>query len=312
LLPGEPADLAAGLAAFCPGASCDLLRLSFDETEGEPLALPEKIRGFYQLSGPGLGDGWDLRQPAAQVLRFLREQVYELVVSGPGADAVCLLSLLAEAAEGSCLTEALTLEEGPEGPEVEKYLYNMNLKGRYRLGRTPAFVSASASAGLRGAACAVLRAPELRFCPAEGPCDLSHRPLRREREESSLAGAEKVLIAGRGVGGRESYRRAAALAGRLGWTMGASRPLVQEAVAPADQLVGASGAVLHAKKCLVLGASGMAAFTVGIENCGDILAVNTDADAAVFSASDLGLQMDCAALTEALLRQEEEKTDEDF
>lgn len=310
LLPGEdPRELGRLMCCCTPVTEKpDLLRLCFSPGEGGPLPLPPGIGRFLQMEGEGLGDGWDLSLPAACLLRFLDQEPYDLILASASPDAAGLLALLAGMTRAVCMTEVLALAEENGALVCEKYLYNMNLKGRFLLGDSPVMISVSALASMSPGADTAYRAPDAVICPPEAREPAAHWEAVHIPEERRLAGAKKVLVLGRGAGGRSAFEKAGQLTDRLGWALGASRPPVQEAAAPQALLVGASGALLQAEKCLVLGVSGMAAFSVGIEGCREVLAVNTDEDAAIFSVSDLGLQADCVSLLDRLLVLSEENT----
>ena len=62
----------------------------------------------------------------------------------------------------------------------------------------------------------------------------------------------------------------------MGAAFGVSRPVVMNAWAPADRLVGVSGARTAPAVCIVVGASGAPALHWGIERAGFIVAVNSD------------------------------------
>lgn len=310
LLPGEdPRELSRLMRCCAPVTEKpDLLRLCFSSEEDISLPLPAGIDRFLLMRGDGLGNGWDLSLPAECLLRFLDQEPYDLILVSAAPDAVGLLALLAGMTRAVCMTEVLALEEENGALACEKYLYNMNLKGWFLPGDGPVMVSVSALAPMGPGAASACRTPDAVIRPPEAREPAAHWEAVQIPEERRLAGAKKVLVLGRGAGGRPAFEKAGQLTERMGWALGASRPPVQEAAAPQELLVGASGALLRAEKCLVLGVSGMAAFSVGIEGCREVLAVNTDEDAAIFSVSDLGLRADCAGLLDRLLVLSEEDT----
>lgn len=107
--------------------------------------------------------------------------------------------------------------------------------------------------------------------------------------DDCLSGADRLLVLGNGVGSRETLVRLKPLVRALGAQMGASRPVVMNGWLPLDRLVGVSGAVTAPSVCIVAGVSGTGVFCAGIRHAGFVVAVNTDPDAPVFQAADVGI-----------------------
>jgi len=114
-----------------------------------------------------------------------------------------------------------------------------------------------------------------------------------------LAGSRFLVVAGGGAG-REGVRRTADAAARMGADFGVTRPVAMNAWAPADRLVGVSGARARPEVCIVVGASGAPAFHWGIEKAAFIVAVNTDAQAPMVANADVAVVDDGATVLEAL------------
>jgi electron transfer flavoprotein alpha subunit len=101
-----------------------------------------------------------------------------------------------------------------------------------------------------------------------------------------------ILSIGRGVGDRENLPRFEALAEKMGATLAASRPLIDAGWLPSSRQVGQSGVVVKPKVYLALGISGAAQHVAGMRASGKILAVNTDAHAAIFQVAHYGAVID--------------------
>jgi electron transfer flavoprotein alpha subunit len=119
---------------------------------------------------------------------------------------------------------------------------------------------------------------------------------------ASLEGADFILAAGCGAGSAERTARISALADTIGATFAASRPVVMNAWAPLDCLIGVSGVIAAPELCIVAGVSGSAAFMAGIAKSRRIVAVNLDAEAPIMRCCDVGVVGDCVAVLEALAR----------
>ncbi|HWR39496.1 MAG TPA: FAD-binding protein [Patescibacteria group bacterium] len=124
----------------------------------------------------------------------------------------------------------------------------------------------------------------------------------RTIDAAGLTAAALVLAVGWGIGSRENVRQTAELALQLGGELGGSRPVVMNAWLGMEQLLGTSGAVVAPEACLVFGASGSAAFKVGIEKSKWIAAVNCDENAPIFQYADVAICGDCREFISELLQ----------
>ena len=112
-----------------------------------------------------------------------------------------------------------------------------------------------------------------------------------------------ILSVGRGIQDKDNLPRFAALADKLGATLGCSRPIVDSGWLAKPHQVGQSGKV--ASNCelyLALGISGAVQHLYGMKHVDTIIAVNTDPDAPIFNVATYGTTVDLFELTEALER----------
>ena len=108
------------------------------------------------------------------------------------------------------------------------------------------------------------------------------------------------MVAGYGAGSRAGVLRVAAAASRMGAGFGASRPVVMNAWAPMERLIGISGTRTAALLCIVVGASGAPALYWGIEKAAFIVAINPDEAAPIVAGSDAAVLDDGVAVVEEL------------
>src|SRR5579883_2931851 len=123
--------------------------------------------------------------------------------------------------------------------------------------------------------------------------------------EAPLDAAALVLGVGRGVGGPEGVAKVAALAARLGAALAATRDVTDAGWLPRRLQVGLTGRAIAPHVYVALGVRGAMEHLVGLRRAGTIVAVNTDPKAPIFTAADLGLVTDVAAILphlEAALR----------
>lgn len=115
---------------------------------------------------------------------------------------------------------------------------------------------------------------------------------------------EKVLIAiGRGIQTEDNIELADELAGLLGGTVCASRPVIDQGWLPTSRLVGKSGKSVKPDLYLSLGISGATEHLEGITASKTIIAINSDPDAPIFDIAQYGIEVDIFDFIDPLLEE---------
>jgi len=130
--------------------------------------------------------------------------------------------------------------------------------------------------------------------------------IRVVREASTegprLEDAQVIVSGGRGLQESENYKLVEDLAAALGGMPGASRPIVDDGWADSAHQVGLTGKITRPVLYLAAGISGASQHMVGCAAAKTLVAVNTDADAAIFKYAQYGIVGDCLDVLPALTK----------
>lgn len=123
---------------------------------------------------------------------------------------------------------------------------------------------------------------------ARGAAQIVQRHVE-ERSGPKLDEAAVVVSGGRGLGAKENYAMIEELAGLLGGAAGASRAIVDAGWVPYSYQVGQTGKTVKPTVYIACGISGATQHMVGMKSAKNIIAINKDQDAPIFSIADLGV-----------------------
>ncbi len=113
--------------------------------------------------------------------------------------------------------------------------------------------------------------------------------------------AEFMLSIGRGVGEEDNVEEFKELAEVMGFTLGCSRPIVDNGWLPSSRQVGQSGKTVgNCNVYIAMGISGSVQHMAGMKQVPNIIAVNTDAEASIFSIARYGIVGDIFDIADEL------------
>jgi electron transfer flavoprotein alpha subunit len=147
---------------------------------------------------------------------------------------------------------------------------------------------------------AAVEALEVPDTGAMGAARITNRHVE-EREGPKLEEAAIVVSGGRGLGEAGKFEMIEQLAKLLKAAPGASRAIVDAGWVPYSYQVGQTGKVVKPTVYIAAGISGATQHMVGMKGSKNIIAINKDEEAPIFSVADLGIVGDVHKVLPALI-----------
>ena len=122
-------------------------------------------------------------------------------------------------------------------------------------------------------------------------------------EAVNLEDATIIVAGGRGMGSEEDFGLCKELADALGGVVGATRPAIESGWIPRSHQVGQSGKIVTPDLYIAAGVSGATQHLSGMIGSKYIVAINKDADAAIFSVADIGIVGDAKKILPLMIEE---------
>lgn len=113
--------------------------------------------------------------------------------------------------------------------------------------------------------------------------------VKNEETQVELSEAKIIVSGGRGIKNPADFALITDLANALHAPVGASRPLVDDHMAPESMQIGQTGKTVRPVLYIAIGISGAPQHLAGMRNSTTILAINQDPDAEIFQYADYGV-----------------------
>lgn len=125
-----------------------------------------------------------------------------------------------------------------------------------------------------------------------------------EKDETvDIAGAEKIVSGGRGLGKPEGFKLIEEFAKAVGGAVGASRPTVDAGWIPYRHQVGLTGRTVRPKLYIACGISGQIQHLAGMSSAENIVAINKDPECPMFKLATLSLEGDLYELIPLIIQE---------
>jgi electron transfer flavoprotein alpha subunit len=125
--------------------------------------------------------------------------------------------------------------------------------------------------------------------------------VKPKEKVKSIEDADVIVVAGGGIKGPKDMEMLQQLADKLGGMVAATRPLIEAGFADPRMQIGLSGRTVKPNLIITCGVSGSVQFVAGMDKAENIIAINTDENAAIFNAAHYAIVGDLYEIVPKLL-----------
>jgi electron transfer flavoprotein alpha subunit len=247
-----------------------------------------------------LFDGYNSDTWVTCAAKAAQEQSATLVLAPHTPRGADLLPRLAFRLDAACATGCVSIEHRDGTLHFTRAAHGGNVRETLRLKTNIAVATVRAGIGDALPADAQ-RSGEIVVLHAAPPSRI--RVIERKRESAEgvrLEDAKVIVAGGRGLNGPEGFKVLEPLAQALGGAVGASRVPCDLGWCSHAMQIGLTGKTVTPELYIAVGISGASHHLAGCGNAKTIVAINTDAEAAIFRDAKFGVVGDYAQVVPAL------------
>ena len=295
--PAVSLELLALARALSGGGTIAAMALGADEASAQTLF----VRGADRVYVSGTADTTEYNSDAwvGCAERLARELNPAVILAAHNSTGADLAPRLAFRLGGACATGCIAVEDKSGMLHFTRPCYGGNAR------ETVSFKAAPAVATVRAGIYDALPVDAARrgeVITVELPPSRV-RVIKRHRGDGSaqrLEDAKVIVAGGRGLNGPDGFKVLAPLAATLGGVVGASRVPCDLGWCSHAMQIGLTGKTVTPELYIAVGISGASHHLAGCGNAKTIVAINTDAEAAIFRDAKFGVVGDYAKVVPAL------------
>jgi electron transfer flavoprotein alpha subunit len=283
-------ELAGTVEAFYAGDNADAVAAELGK---------HGVSKLYTIDTQGHLQGVPVSSAVAAAVQA--GNVPDLIMFGTTYDGRDVLARLSVALDKPVLTNASAIEVSGDDVQVTEAIFGgtqlVTTVFRSAPPHLAAFRPKSFTAEPGGETTCVVEALAV---PDVGQATVVQRHVE-EHSGPKLDEAAVVVSGGRGLGEADKYSMIEDLAKLLHGAPGASRAIVDAGWVPYSYQVGQTGKVVKPDIYIACGISGATQHMVGMKGAKNIIAINKDREAPIFSIADLGIVGDVHKVLPALI-----------
>lgn len=280
----EVASYAKGIAEMM-GTSVTAVSINADDTDSLGAYGVDKV---LNVSNEKL-KSFNASAFAKAISQAAKAEDAKVVVLSQSADAKYLAGLLSVALEAGYVSNVVTLPESTTPFKVKRTAFTNKAFSLTEINTDVKIVGIGKNAyGLKetsGAAAATSFEPSL----SDGDYGVQVQSIDKASDKVSIADAEVVVSAGRGLKGPENWGMIEEMADILGAATACSKPVSDLGWRPHGEHVGQTGKPVASNLYIAIGISGAIQHLAGINSSKVKVVINNDPEAPFFKAADYGI-----------------------